>query len=152
VVIVTALTAIWSVQILQQVSCPDSVSVQLECRPGVRELLIAMRSARRAAAEETGGERAALKRFRATLQPVWRWRDQLTDACQHDADALRALREVDLLRYAEEHAVRYEAVELARRRRRIRAVEATLFGASSQPSPEQPSPTTTALVNTPTPN
>jgi hypothetical protein len=152
VVIVTAVTAAWTVQILQQVSCPDPASVQVECRTGVRRLLVAVRSARRAAAEEPGGERAALKRFRSTLQPVWQWRHQLTEACAHDADALRALREVDLLRYAEEHAVRYEAVELARRRRRIRAVEATLFGPSSRPSPGQPSAAATALANTPTPN
>jgi hypothetical protein len=150
--IVTTFTAVWSVQILLQVTTPDHEATDLECRPGVRELLIAVRHARRAAAEETGGERAALQRFRTTLRPAWSSRDQLTDLCQHDPEALRALREVDLLRYAEEHAVRYEAVELARRRRRIRAVEAHLFGASPAPGPAASRPTAAALETNSTPN
>ena len=133
--VVSALTALWAGQILQQlVVHHSSTGPATECRPGVRALIDAVRRARQAAAEETGGEKPALGRFRATLAPAWRIRPDLTAACAGDPAAARALKEVDLLRYAEEHAVRYESAELARRRRRVLAIETTLL-APTVPAP-----------------
>ncbi len=125
--VVSALTALWAGQIVQQVLVHPPPEAPTECRPGVRALIDAVRRARHAAAEETGGEKQSLARFRAALAPAWRVRPDLSAACAGDPAASQALREVDLLRYAEEHAVRYEAAELALRRRRVLAIEASLF-------------------------
>jgi hypothetical protein len=51
-------------------------------------------------------------------------------ACRADPEAARFLRELDMLRYAEEHAVRYEAVDVARRRRKMLDLEARVLGHS----------------------
>ena len=120
--IVTAATASWTIQILFAVFAPPVLSVAKECRGGTRDLLGAVRRASLAAAAETGDERAALGRFRAGLEPEWSTRASLDSACSTDPQALTALTEIDALRYAEEHAVRYEAVGLAPQRRRVQAL------------------------------
>jgi hypothetical protein len=71
-------------------------------------------------------ESEALRRFRASLLPEWHRRGELDLACQADARAQATLRAIDQLRYAEEHAVRYEAQGLTLRRRRVQALERDL--------------------------
>ena len=134
IAVVSGLTALWAGQIVQQVMGDGGGTASVDCRPGVRALIDAVRRARRAAAKETGGEKQALARFRAALAPAWRVRPDLNAACAGDPAASKALKEIDLLRYAEEHAVRYEAAELARRRRRVLAIETSLF-APGGPAP-----------------
>ena len=134
--IVTSLTALWTYQIVVQVFGQTSsnekaarrpaASLVDGCRPGVRQLIRSVREARHAAAAESGGEQAALQRFREVLRPTWGARSRIGQQCAGDPVATRALKQVDLLRYAEEHAVRYEVHELAERRRQVRAVEADL--------------------------
>lgn len=127
VLLVVGFTAVCSAQILVQVFGKAPVhDVSTNCRQGLLALIGAVRRARAAAAAETGGERAALARFRAALEPEWSDKPTLDVACRSDAEAQRALGEIELLRYAEEHAVRYEAVDLAPRRRRVRALEERL--------------------------
>jgi hypothetical protein len=46
--------------------------------------------------------------------------------CQGDLPALKALRTIELLRYAEERAVRYEALDLSRLRQRVPALRKEL--------------------------
>src|SRR4051812_22432660 len=116
--IVSAATATWTIQILAAVFAPPVFTVAKECRGGVRDLLTAVRRASLAAAAESGDERAALGRFRAALEPEWSRRASLDSLCRTDSKARAALAEIDALRYAEEHAVRYEAVGLAPQRRR----------------------------------
>jgi len=91
-----------------------------------------------AAASAAGDERAALGRFRAALEPEWASRPSLDSACSSDDKTLAALAEIDALRYAEEHAVRYEAVGLAPQRRRVQALYETLFESDGLPSPALP--------------
>ena len=134
--IVSAATAIWTVQILLAVFAPPVIAVAKECRGGTRDLLGAVRRARLAAAAETGGERAALGRFRIALEPEWNTRASLDTACSSDPQASAALTEIDALRYAEEHAVRYEAVGLAPQRRRAQALND--FQADGQHRPALP--------------
>lgn len=122
-VLVSTFTIVCSLQIIRQVWFPDVLPFAPSCRAGIRELIAAVERARRAAAAENGDETAALARFRAQLEPQWRnWR-AVEHACAEDREAVRALREVVQLRYAEEHAVRYEAVDLARLRRRVYALD-----------------------------
>jgi hypothetical protein len=131
-------TASWTYQILVAVFAPPIVTVATECRAGTRGLLVAVRRARRAAASETGDERAALGRFRSSLEPEWNSRASLESVCSSDSKTRAALAEIDALRYAEEHAVRYEAVGLAPQRRRVQALYETLFERDGLPSPALP--------------
>jgi hypothetical protein len=120
--IVGGATATWTIQILMAVFAPTVDAVATDCRSGTRGLLVAVRRARLAAASENGDERAALASFRAALEPEWSARTSLTSVCRSDPKAQTALTEIDALRYAEEHAVRYEAVGLAPQRRRVQAL------------------------------
>lgn len=125
---VAGATAIWTGQILQQVFGAAPGTVPDDCRRAVLDLDSAIRRARGAAAEEIGGERPALKRFRDALSPEWQSRGAVGRSCQGDPAALTALSDLDALRYAEEHAVRYEAVALAKQRRRSDAIRRELTG------------------------
>jgi hypothetical protein len=137
-VIVVAATAIWTTEILFAVFKPTIVAVATECHSGTRQLLLAVRRARMAAASKSGDERAALGRFRASLEPEWSTRASLDTVCGSDPQAQAALAEIDALRYAEEHAVRYEAVGLAPQRRRVQALYETLFESDGLQSPALP--------------
>ena len=134
--IVGGATAVWTTQILIAVFAPPIERVAQDCRGGTRDLLAAVRRARLAAAAESGDERAALARFRAALEPEWGARTSLDSICQHEPKARVALSEIDALRYAEEHAVRYEAVGLASQRRRVQALYE--FASDGQKSPALP--------------
>jgi hypothetical protein len=131
-------TALWTYQILTQVFGDSQGRSAEGCRAGLAGLLGALHRARAAAAAETGDERAALMRFRAALEPEWRGRATTESACRGDAPARAALSEVDALRYAEEHAVRYDAVGLAPQRRRVQALENALFGPKGGPAQRAP--------------
>jgi len=125
-VAVSGITLNWTVEIIRQAFVPPPSDAVVACRPGVLGLIGAIRRARSAADAEIGGERAAVNRFRATLEPEWSQRGALTAACHGDPLGQRALREVDRLRFAEEHATRHEAVDLAPRRRGVLALERQL--------------------------
>jgi hypothetical protein len=133
--IIGGATVIWSIQILYAVFSPPVLAVAKECRGGTRDLLSAVRRASLAAAAETGDERAALGRFRAALEPEWSTRASLDSVCKADRQAQAALAEIDALRYAEEHAVRYEAVGLAPQRRRVQALYQFESDGPQRPAP-----------------
>ena len=124
-VIVTTFTAVCAFQILQQAWAKPDVHVEVECRAGMTQLIAAVRRAR-TAASQVGGERAALATFRDSLLPEWGMRPALDERCAADPEALRGLGEIDRLRYAEEHALRYEALDVASRRTRVQAIETKL--------------------------
>lgn len=130
---VAGITAIWTAQIIRQVWFPDpGPRPEVGCRPAVLQLTSAVARARQAAAREPGGERMALQRFRAALVPEWRGRAEVGSVCRGDKLAEDALERLDALRYAEEHAVRYEAVALAEQRRRTDAIARELSGVKSE--------------------
>ena len=148
--LVGGFTVVCAAQIIGQVwGRPEPSVLAVTCREGTSSLIAAIRRSQKAAQAETRGERAAVTRFRAELQPEWGRRAAVVERCRGDRPALRALREIDRLRYAEEHAVRYEAVELARRRRRIRAVEARLFGGQTRAIPSHAPPARSAVADRP---
>jgi hypothetical protein len=133
--IVSGITANFSLQIIREVWFAEPAPAAIGCHDGMRSLVESVRRARQAAAAETGGERPALARFRAELESTWRLRGAIGHACGSDPAALRALAEIDRLRFAEEHAVRYEAVDLAQRRRRVHALDSELSGAGKPIGP-----------------
>jgi hypothetical protein len=68
-------------------------------------------------------ERAALKRYRGALEPEWSERKAVEAACAGDVAGRKRLKDVIALRYAEEHAVRYESLGLAPLRRRLKGTQ-----------------------------
>lgn len=114
-------TLIWTVEILQTVwgTAPPSPA---GCAGGTASLERAVERARLAYATQAGGEdeRAALARYRGALLPEWDERKAVEAACAGDAAGRKRLKDVIALRYAEEHAVRYESLGLAPLRRRLK--------------------------------
>ena len=129
--VVGAFTVICSVQICFQVWAPKIEPAPFGCAVGTLALIQAVEMAR-VAAEDEPSEQAALAKFRFALSPAWKYRPSLTKACAPDREALRRLRAVDRLRYAEEHAVRYAAVDLAQRRHEVKRLIPTLRQSAEQ--------------------
>lgn len=100
------------------------------CSDGLSKLTAAVERARKAASV-TDGEDAALAHFREALTPEWDDRDHIEDLCRSSAQSMAALDAIEQLRYAEEHAVRREAAELAPLRRRVQAI-------APPPAPAEP--------------
>jgi hypothetical protein len=123
--IVAVPTAVWSIQIMMAVWSPPQGTVTGTCREGLGGLLVAVERARSAAELESGGERLATERFRGSLSPEWDARPALDRLCPGPED-VEMLKTIDALRYAEEHAVRYEATALSEQRARGRALAARL--------------------------
>lgn len=130
--LVSVPTAVWSVQIMQQVWAPPPGPRPTDCASGIRGLLAAVERARAAVRAAPEGERAGIAAFRGALLPEWAGHGGVQAACTPDARGVAMLREIDALRYAEEHAVRYEAEALARQRRRAAALKAELDHESGQ--------------------
>jgi hypothetical protein len=120
-----------TVQIVQQVFfLPVRPSPYPACREGLLALARAVDRAREAA-PGTDGEDAAIARFRGALEPEWGYRDGIAAACRGAAEDERALDAIERLRYAEEHAARREAGDLAPLRRRVRALVDVELGPGS---------------------
>ncbi len=108
------------------------------CDEGLAALNGALSRAR-TAAPGTDGEDAAVQRFRAALMPEWTERDAVARLCSQTPNDRAALDAIERLRYAEEHAARREAHELAPLRRRVEAIGKGL-GPSQAPAPSPQSP------------
>lgn len=118
-------TAVWSIQIMLAVWSPPPGAPVAGCREGLAGLLRGVERARAAAEREQGGERRATERFRSSLSPEWDARATLSGLCTSPEES-EMLGAIDALRYAEEHAVRYEATALSEQRARGRALSARL--------------------------
>lgn len=116
-------TLVWTYQIMLALFYPEPGVRPTSCRAGTRGLLDGLNHARLAGREESSGERESLARFRAALGPAWEGRGELDTLCAGSQKDRDRLREIDALRYAEEHAVRYEATALAHQRQRARELE-----------------------------
>jgi hypothetical protein len=115
-------TLLWTIQILTTVwsSAPPSPA---GCSAGTASLERAMTRARQVYQAEAGeeDERAALARYRSALLPEWAQEKAVKAACEHEEAGKKRLKDVIALRYAEEHAVRYESLGLAPQRRKLGA-------------------------------
>jgi hypothetical protein len=123
-------TLLWTIQILTTVwgSAPPSGA---GCAGGTARLERAVARARSVWAAQSGDqdERTALATYRNALEPEWSEQKSVAAACRADEPGRKRLKDVVALRYAEEHAVRYESLGLAPLRRRLKA-------ASESPSHE----------------
>lgn len=108
------------------------------CREGLRALTDAVDRARLIAPGE-GGEDAAIARFRGALEPEWSYRDEVASSCRGSRADEAALDAIERLRYAEEHAARREAGDLAPLRRRVQTIlEKDLTGPAPGQAPTAP--------------
>jgi hypothetical protein len=105
-------------QVFYQPRIPSSYK---NCHEGLSALVSAIERARRAA-PGTDGEDNAIARFRSALNPEWGFSDSIGDTCRGSVNDEGALDAIERLRYAEEHAVRREAGDLAPLRRKVQAI------------------------------
>jgi len=119
-------TLVCSVEIILQAWAPSGPTVEVECRRDILRLIQAVRRARESAMQATSGEREAVARFRAAVDPEWSIRSAIGEQCKSDLESMRALGEVDRLRYGEEHALRYEALDIASLRKHVEVEERNL--------------------------
>jgi hypothetical protein len=113
-------TAVWTLQIMRAVWAPPPGPAPKSCPAGVAGLLDALDRAKAAVNRASQGERESLQQFRQALQPEWASRGAVGEICRDRPDSEVLLREIDGLRYAEEHAIRYEASALAGQRLKVR--------------------------------
>lgn len=106
-------------RIFQATLFPDPGKTEYSCREGTKALYESVERARTRTASLAKPEREALAIFRQELEPTWKQVHAVRAACSNDGDrqALQTLRSVTLLRYAEERAVRYQAIDLTRWRK-----------------------------------
>ena len=119
-VFVSVPTAVWTVQIMRAVWSPPPGPAPKSCPAGVAGLLDALDRAKAAVRQASEGERESLQQFRASLLPEWESRGAVGAVCRGKRENEVLLREIDGLRYAEEHAIRYEASALAGQRLKVR--------------------------------
>lgn len=112
-------TAVWSLQIMRAVWSPPPGPAPASCAAGVTGLLDALERAK-AAVTDANRERESLQAFRESLLPEWAARGAVGEICRDQRESEVLLREIDGLRYAEEHAIRYEASALAGQRLKVR--------------------------------
>jgi hypothetical protein len=133
-------TAVFTYQIMKAVWDPPSGPAPASCAEGMSGLLLALDRARSAASRASAGEQKNLAEFRAALLPEWGSRPALDPLCGNGARERADLKEIDALRYAEEHAIRYEASALAGQRRRARELAEGLATGTAAPKPNPESP------------
>lgn len=123
--LVTAFTLICSLQVILQAWATPAIGLPVNCPQKAESLLQGLRRAREAA-RKGDSEQHSLELFRTALGPDWDAKNSIANACANNAPSSRLIREIDQLRYAEEHAVRYEARELTQRRQRVSTLEREL--------------------------
>jgi hypothetical protein len=119
--VVAAVSIAGAVQVTLQVFFEPAGPPYPTCHQGLRALYASVERARKAAAGAEG-EDDALARFRAALGSDWDSRDGVAALCRGSEGDEGALDAIERLRYAEEHAVRREAGDLAPLRRRVEAI------------------------------
>ncbi len=112
---------------------PRITSPYAGCHQGLSALVSAVERARRAA-PGTDGEDPAIERFRTALNPEWGYFDSIADGCRGSVKDEGALDAIERLRYAEEHAVRREAGDLAPLRRKVQAIVDSDLTQRAEPS------------------
>jgi len=129
-VIAVYICTVGTYRILNATLFPETRQIDLACREGTRALFAAIEKAREKTAHLAQPEREALSMFRSQIEPTWSKFHAVTERCrtEGDKDALSTLRTLELLRYAEERAVRYQAIDLTllrnRAPRQVRALRA----------------------------
>lgn len=120
-ILVVAVTAIVTVEITTQVfqasnetqDCTSNNCAPIDCAEGIRSLVTAIDRARNKISASDANESQAIAIFRASLNPEWQRRNDIERACKESEGYLETLDAVVQLGFAEEAAVRREAIEIA---------------------------------------
>ncbi len=128
VALIVAPTAIWASQVIRQAFATPSAE-GVHCESGLVELLRGLDQAR-ASARPAADEAEALAAFRANLGPVWTTPRHVRAACKSEPSRLIQYGKIERLRYAEEHAVRYETRGLSADRHAVEKIRSELTPAS----------------------
>lgn len=97
---------VWATQVIMQAfDAPEADG--LDCKAGLVALLEGLDQAR-ASAHPAANEDEALSAFRQNLGPEWTTARRVRTACMKDPARLAQFGKIERLRYAEEHAVRYQ--------------------------------------------
>jgi len=139
VVVITICTVEISIQAFSRLG-GTSRDAQVECVEGIRSLIAAVDRARSGVDGSNRKEADAVIRYRASLEPEWSRRGAVRRACKGDIGRLETLDAVVHLGFAEEQAVRRNAMELAPFRRRASELLEKNLPAASAPGavPVQP--------------
>lgn len=110
------ISAVSAFQVLKSTLSPPTPETELNCRSGASALYDSVVSARMGLPRQPLTERQAVAHFRSAVEPVWRFAPTILAKCRNsrDIEGLKALRSVELLRYAEERAVRTSALDLSK--------------------------------------
>jgi hypothetical protein len=132
--IVGALTANFSAQIIARAFGLGHAATDQGCSEGLAALVDGLDQARQsAAATAADGEQRALQAFRSALGPVWEHPHAVRDVCRASPQQLADFHLVERLRYAEEHAVRYESRGMAEERRKVSSLREALSREAASP-------------------
>ncbi len=142
--IVGALTAIFSTQILFQVFAPEGADAEVSCPQTIRHLWGSLNRARQSAVTQSD-EQAGLAAFRASLLPEWRLLPALESGCGEKSPYRDLTRALVRLRYLEERGVRSDSGELVRER----AAVSQLLASLPAPAADASQPPSTDLGQTP---
>lgn len=124
-------TLLWALQIIGQAFGTPEPSA-LPCRSGLTLLISGIEQARQSAFARTN-ESDALAAFRSNLGPQWATPRAVREKCKGDGELASMFGRVERLRYAEEHAVRYESRGIASDRRAVERLKQRLQRPSSVP-------------------
>jgi hypothetical protein len=124
--LVSAFTAFCTVEIITQAWAEPANPPNVSCRDGLRGLLTALDRARAVAGREGHDTRDAVFSFRAALAPQWDHHESVRRRCATSQVTEKAYRQIAQLRFAEEHAVRYQASDLSEHRRRVNKMKNAL--------------------------
>lgn len=119
-VVAVTLACVTTYTVVRDTLFPETPETSFTCRSGTVALFESVQSARRSAADRNESERLALEKFRSELEQLWSQAPTVRALCEKENDqaGLEAFHSVELLRYAEERAVRYSALDLSKVRLR----------------------------------
>lgn len=117
-------TLVWALQIIFQAFASPPPS-ELECEEGLEQLITGIEQARQSAFGQTN-EAQAIEAFRANLGSVWQEPRSVRERCKDEPGMRSMFGRVERLRYAEEHAVRYESRGIAADRRAVEQLKRRL--------------------------
>jgi hypothetical protein len=121
-------TLVWASQVIFQ-AFEAPAADGLECKAGLAALLEGLDQAR-ASAHPAANEDDALSAFRENLGPQWTTARRVRTACKADPEGLSRFGKLERLRYAEEHAVRYQTRGLSADRNAVDKIRKDLQAAS----------------------
>lgn len=126
--LVAAPTLIWATQVvLQAFETPEAAG--LDCKEGLAELLAGLDRARDSAVPAPN-EDEAMAAFRENLGPAWETPRRVRAACNGNRDRMAQFGKIERLRYAEEHAVRYQTRGLSADRNAVDQIRLELRGSA----------------------